>query len=238
MENTAIIIFTGKTAAQLIQANEIDTTSAAVPTNYHEEPKRKKSLISTKNAFDGRLAARRSDAVSCVNSCADENLSPMRKRQKNTPKNGLAKKITAQTSSDDVSASVVATNCLLINRFVDVNKDFQKLQNSFHEQKVENIALRTQIAEKDQQILSLQQQIKAFNQDIICDDLISFEDGNLEPTTTIEEQPQLTETAGHEEMNTSATDNQSETLPSNEDSVNLPTVATVTSSDFKWTPLN
>lgn len=40
MENTAKIIFTGKTAAQLSQAKEIDTTSAVVPTNYHEEPKR------------------------------------------------------------------------------------------------------------------------------------------------------------------------------------------------------
>lgn len=160
----------------------------------------------------------------------------MRKRLKNTPKNGLAKKITAQTSSaneNDVTASVVATNCMLINRFVDVNKDFQMLQNSFHQEKVENIALRTQLAAKDKQILVLEQKIKAFNQDIICDDLISLEDGNSESTITLQE----TETAGHKEMNTSATDNQSETLPSNEDSVNLQTVATVTSSNFKWTPL-
>lgn len=151
--------------------------------NYREEedspPKQKKSKNTSKTDIGGKPAMQRSGAVSRVNFCVPENSTPKRNKLENTAKNKREKIATQRSNANgnDTTATVVATNCLLINRFVEVNKDWQKMQNLLYEEKIKNTSLSTEMAEKDKQILSLQQQLKAFKEDLICDDLISFESG-------------------------------------------------------------
>lgn len=75
-------------------------------------------------------------------------------------------------------SDVVATNCMLSNKFVDLNKplmektdnllEMQKLQ---HDEKVENLKLKTIIAEKDSKIMELERTVKGIQEAQCCNDL-------------------------------------------------------------------
>lgn len=92
-------------------------------------------------------------------------------------------KKTAKNENVPLMPDVVATNCNLSNRLIDLNKvvmkksdDLLKMQELYHNENVKNIKLETIVAEKDNKILQLERTIKDMKESQYCHDLIQLDD--------------------------------------------------------------
>lgn len=158
--------------------------------NYREDisspspPKRNRWQNAAKNTIRAKNTLH-SGTVNRPSSSAKKDSSPKRQDLENAVTAKTARKLPTRCSGTNENGSIatlVSTNCTLINRFAEQSKDLLKradtivaLQHSLHEEIAKNMKLNAAITEKNKRIEELQQQLKAMKDSQYCGDLISFD---------------------------------------------------------------